>query len=168
MTFGRLARRCFPEGPVTPGSTPLFPERLLSLFAGQSPPTFQTADGDEYQWCETNIQVGAVEKVWSLLTEPCLAPPQPPIKDVNGYLAYLHSLPERFWTRNTPSEIEYGGQIQPGRLTNLGTIRRSVSGFTVTANSVQRAADLETAVLATASAAGCAHRQFQAADRLVR
>lgn len=145
----------FPEGPVAPGSVPLFPERLLSQFARRPSPVFQTADGDEYRWCETAIEAGAVEKVWPLLTKPCLAPPQPPIRGVNGYYAYLQALPERFWTRNSPSEIEYAGRIQPGRLTNLGTIRRGVSGFTVTANSVRRAADLEAVVLRAASAAGC-------------
>ncbi len=145
----------FPRGPVAPRSVPLFPERLLSQFAGQSSPVFQTADGDEYRWCDTTIAVGSVEKVWPLLTRRCLAPPQPPIRDVNGYYAYLETLPERFWTRNSPGEIEYAGQIQPGRLTNLGTIRRGVSGFTVTANSVRRAADMEAVVLAAASAAGC-------------
>ena len=145
----------FPGGPVAPGSVPLFPERLLSEFAGQSSPVFQTADGDEYRWCDTTISVGSVEKVWPLLTKRCLAPPQPPIRDVNGYYAYLETLPERFWTRNSPDEIEYAGQIQPGRLSNLGTIRRGVSGFTMTANSVQRAADLEAVVLAAASAARC-------------
>jgi hypothetical protein len=145
----------FPGGPVAPGSVPLFPERLLSRFAGQSSRVFQTADGDDYQWCDTTMSVGSVEEVWPLLTKPCLAPPQPPIRDVDGYYAYLKTLPERFWTRNSPDEIEYSGQIQPGRLTNLGTIRRVVSGFTVTANSVRRAADLEAVVLAAASAVGC-------------
>jgi hypothetical protein len=145
----------FPDGPVVPGSVPLFPERLLSQFAGQSSPVFQTADGDEYRWCETTIEVGSVEKVWPLLTRPCLAPPQPPIRDADGYYAYLESLPERFWTRDSPGEIEYVGEVQPGRLTNFGTIRRGVSGFTVNANSVRRAADLEAVVLAAASAAGC-------------
>ena len=145
----------FPDGPVVPGSVPLFPERLLSLFAGQSSPAFQTADGDEYRWCETTIEVGSVQKVWPLLTRPCLAPPQPPIGDVDGYYAYLEWLPERFWTRNTLHEIEYAGKVQPGRLTNLGTIRHRASGFTVNANSVRRVADLETVVLAAASAAEC-------------
>ncbi len=145
----------FPDGPVPPGTVPLFPERLLSQFAGQSSPVFQTADGDEYRWCETTVEVGSAGKVWPLLTRPCLAPPQPPIRDVDGYYAYLKSLPERFWTRNSPGEIEYAGEVQPGRLTNLGTIRCDVSGFTVSANSVRRAADLEAVVLAAASAAGC-------------
>jgi len=146
----------FTRGPVVPGSMPLFPERLLSQFAGQSsPPVFQTADGDEYRWCETTIEVGSAGKVWPLLTRPCLAPPEPPIKDADGYYAYLESLPERFWTRNMPDEVEYAGELQRGRLTNLGTIRRGRTGFTVNANSVRRAADLEAVVLAAASAAGC-------------
>jgi len=145
----------FPGGPVVPGSVPLFPERLLSQYAGQSSAVFQTADGDEYRWCETTIEVGSAGKVWPLLTRPCVAPPEPPIKDAEGYYAYLESLPERFWTRNSPDEVEYAGELQRGRLTNLGTIRRRASGFTVNANSVRRAADLEAVVLAAASAAGC-------------
>jgi hypothetical protein len=150
---------------------PLFPERLLSQFAGQSAPAFQTADGDEYLWCETRIEVGAAGKVWPLLTRPSLEPPDPPIRDADGYYAYLKSLPGRFWTRNTPDEIEYAGEIQPGRLTNLGTIRRGVKSFTVNANSVRRAADLEAVVLAAASAAGCpadvTRRDALTADELV-
>lgn len=144
----------FPGGPVVPGSVPLFPERLLSQFAGQSSTVFQTADGDEYRWCETTIEVSSAGKVWPLLTRPCLTPPEPPIKDADGYYAYLESLPERFWTRNTTDEIEYAGELQRGRLTNLGTIRRGRTGFTVKANSVRRAADLEAVVLAAAAAAG--------------
>jgi len=145
----------FTDGPVAPGSVPLFPERLLSQFAGQSSTVFQTADGDEYRWCETKIQVGSAGKVWPLLTRPCLDPPQPPIRDADGYYAYLKSLPGRFWTHNTPDEIEYAGEVQPGRLTNLGTVRRGRTGFTVNANSVRRAAELEAVVLAAASVAGC-------------
>lgn len=45
-----------------------------------------------------------------------------------GY-AYLESVPERFWTRASPGEIEYAGKVQPGRLTNLGAIRRRASGL---------------------------------------
>ena len=164
------AAALFPGGPVAPGSAPLLGERLLSQFAGQSSPVFQTADGDEYRWCETTIEVGSAGKIWPLLTRSCLDPPRPPIMDIDGYYAYLKSLPGRFWTRNTPDEIEYAGEIQPGRLTNLGTIRRGRTGFTVNANSVRRAADLEAVVLAAASAAGCpadvARRSAQTADEL--
>ena len=132
---------------------------LLSVVWGcsrlRSATVFQTADGDEYRWCETSIEVGSAGKAWLLLTRPCQPPPEPPIKDTDGYYAYLESLPERFWTRNTPDEVEYAGELQRGRLTNLGTIRRGRTGFTVNANSVRRAADLEAVVLAAASAAGC-------------
>ena len=164
------AEALFPGAPVAPGSVPLFPERLLSQFAGQSSAAFQTADGDEYRWCETTIKVGSAGKVWPLLTRPCLPPPRPPIRDADGYYTYLKSLPGRFWTRNTPDEIEHAGEVQPGRLTNLGTIQRGMAGFTVTANSVRRAADLEAVVLAAASAAGCpadvTRRSAQTADEL--
>jgi hypothetical protein len=84
-------------------------------------------------------------------------PADPPIRDADGYYAYLESLSGRFWTRTLPDEIEYVGEIQPGRLTNLGTVRRGMTTrFTLTANSVRRAAELEAAVLAAASQAGCA------------
>jgi len=145
----------FAGGPAGPGSVPLFGERLLSQFAGQSSPVFQTGDGEDYRWCETTIEVGKAGRVWPLLTQPCVAPPDPPIRNADGYYAYLTSLPGRFWTRNTPDEIEYAGELQPGRLTNLGTIRRGRTRFTVTANSVRRAAEVEAVVLAAASAAGC-------------
>jgi hypothetical protein len=69
------AEALFADGPVAPGSVPLFPERLLSQFAGQSSAVFQTADGDEYRWCETTIEVGSAGNVWPVLTRPCLAPP---------------------------------------------------------------------------------------------
>src|SRR5439155_26375067 len=94
-------------------------------------------------------------KVWPLLTRPVLALPEPPIKDADGYYAYLESPPERFWTRNTPDEVEYAGELQRGRLTNLGTIRRGRPGFPVNANSVRRAADPEAVLRAAASAPGC-------------
>jgi hypothetical protein len=105
------AEGLFPDGPVVPGSVPLFGERLLSQFAGQSSPVFQTADGDEYRWCETTIEVGSAGNVWPLLTRPCLDPPRPPVRDADGYYAYLKSLPGRFWTRNSPDEIEYAGEV---------------------------------------------------------
>src|SRR2546430_15926625 len=126
-----------------PPRSTLFPyttlfRSLLSQFAGQSsPPVFQTADGDEYRWCETSIEVGSAGKAWLLLTRPCLPPPEPPIKDTDGYYAYLESLPGRFWTRNTPDEVEYAGALQRGRLTNLGTIRRGRPGLTVKSESAR-------------------------------
>jgi hypothetical protein len=46
------------------------------------------------------------------LDRHCLAPPQPPIRDVDSYYAYLESLPKRFWTRDTLHEIEYAGKVQ--------------------------------------------------------
>ena len=164
------AQALFAGGPVGPGSVPVFGERLLSQFAGQSSAVFQTGDGDEYRFCETTIEVGKAGKVWPFLTRACVAPPDPPIRDADGYYAYLKSLPARFWTRNAPDEIEYAGEIQPGRLTNLGTIRRGMTRFTVTAYSVRRAADLEAVVLAAASEAGCpadvTQRKTRTADEL--
>ena len=149
------AQGLFTGKPESPGSTPEFPERLLSRFAQQAETVFQTSDGEEYRFCETKIAVSrSVGPVWKRLTEPCLPPPEPPIRTARDYDAYVAGLPSRFWVRNSDDEVEYVGQLQPGRLTNLGTIRRTSRGFVVTANSVSRAAAAEAVVLDTAAAAG--------------
>ena len=145
----------FPGGPVRPGADPLFPARLLSSFAQQARTDFQTADGDEYRFCETAIELSSARDVWDLLTKPCLPAPEPPIRDVDGYNAYLAGLPARFWVRSSADdEIEHVGQAEPGRLTNLGTIRHRHGGFLVTANSVRRAAGIEAVVLEAAASTG--------------
>jgi hypothetical protein len=149
------AQGLFMGKPESPGGTPEFPERLLSRFAQQAETVFQTSDGEEYRFCETKIAVSrSVEPIWKRLTEPCLPPPEPPIRTVRDYNAHVAGLPSRFWVRNTDDEVEYVGQLQPGQLTNLGTIRRTSRGFVVTANSVSRAAAAEAVVLDTAVAAG--------------
>jgi hypothetical protein len=148
------AQELFRGGPVAPGADPAFGVRLLGQF-GQRPETvFQTADGEGYRWCETTINVDSPARVWERLTEPCLLPPEPPIQDLRGYNAYLAEVPSRFWTRTADDQIEYVGKIQPGRLTNLGTITRKPGGLLVTANSVSRAAELEAAVVDAAATAG--------------
>jgi hypothetical protein len=108
------AEALFPGAPVAPGSVPLFPERLLAQFAGQSSVAFRTAEGDEYRWCETTIEVGSAGKVWSLLTQPCLPPPRPPIRDAGGYYTYLKSLPGRFWTRTARTPKHRGSTTASG------------------------------------------------------
>jgi hypothetical protein len=161
----------FPRGPVPPGSDPVFPARLLSRFAQQAQTVFQTADGDEYRFCETTIEVSSARDVWERLTKPCLPAPEPPIRDLDGYNAYLAGLPARFWVRNSDDEIEHAGQAEPGRLTNLGTIRRRHGRFLVTANSVRRAAGIEAVVLDAAASAGqeatVTARSSKTADELV-
>jgi hypothetical protein len=145
----------FPDGPVPPGADPKFPVRLLSRFAQEPETVFQTGDGDEHRFCETAVDVRPADGVWERLTAPCVPPPEPPISDLSGYDAYLAALPPRFWVRGPGGEAEYvGNGIQPGRLTNLGMIRRRSGGFLVTANSERRAAHLEQVVLDAAAAAG--------------
>jgi hypothetical protein len=145
----------FTGRPELPGGTPGFPQRLLSRFAQQAKTVFQTSDGEEHQFCETKIAVSrSVWPVWERLTEPCLPPPEPPIRTARDYNAYVAGLPSRFWVRNSDDEVEYVGQLQPGRLANLGAIQRTSRGFVVTANSVSRAAAAEAVVLDTAAAAG--------------
>jgi hypothetical protein len=149
------AQGLFAGKPELPGGTPGFPERLLSRFAQQAEVVFQTSDGEEHQFCETKIAVSrSVGPVWKRLTEPCLPPPEPPIRTVRDYDAYVAGLPSRCWVRLSDDEVEYIGKLQPGRLTNLGTIRRTSRGFVVAANSVSRAAAAEAVVLDTVAAAG--------------
>lgn len=144
----------FPDGPVLPGTSPAFAERLLSRFAQQPETVFQNADGDEYRYCETTIKVAATAEVWRRLTEACMAPPEPPIGSLREYDDFVAHAPETFWTRTADDEIEYVGVAEPGRLHNLGTVKCQRGGFRVTANSVERAARLESMVLdATAAAA---------------
>lgn len=149
------AQGLFTGGPELPGGTPGFPERLLSRFAQRAETVFQTSDGEEYRFCETKIAVSrSVGPVWKRLTEPCLPPPEPPIRTARGYNAYVAGLPSRSWVRNSDDKVEYVGQLKAGQLTNLGTIRRTSRGFVVTANSVSRAAAAEAVVLDAAAAAG--------------
>jgi len=148
------ARKLFPDGPVRPGTDPAFPLRLLSQFAPDAGPSFRTADGDDYRFCETKIDVADAGDVWGRLTSGCVGPPEPPVTDLASYDACVAGLPGRFWTQNSEIEIEYVGQLGANQLTNLGTVERSRRGFKVTANSVRRAADLTAVVLAAARDAG--------------
>jgi len=148
------ARKVLPDGPGGPGGDPGFPLRLLSQFVPNGEPSFQTADGDDYRFCETKVKVGDVHAVWTHLTSRCVPAPEPPVIDLAGYEALVTGLPPRFWTRNSEGEIEYVGQLGANQLTNLGTVERMRGGFKVTANSVRRAAELTAIVLATATEAG--------------
>jgi hypothetical protein len=146
------AQALFADGPARPGADPEFTVRLASQFAPQSRSAFKTADEDEYRFCETTIDVAAARDVWDRLTRPCIPAPEPPVRDLAAYDAYVAGLPSRFWVQNSDTEIEYVGQVDANWLTNLGTVERTRRGFKVTANSVGRAAGL-TAVVADAAAA---------------
>lgn len=132
-----------------------FPARLLSQFVPDGTPVCLTSDGDEYQFCETSIEVsGGRNDVWDVLTRPCVPAPEPPIRSMAGYDAYIADCPPRFWTRNDDGEIEYVGVSDADRLVNRGTVERTRKGFKITANSVRRAEELVTIVLDAASEAG--------------
>jgi hypothetical protein len=146
------AQKLFAGGPAQPGVDPDFAVRLVAQFAAQSRAAFQTADGDEYRFCETIIDVSGPGGAWERLTRPCIPAPEPPVRDLASYDACVAGLPLRFWTQNSDTEIEYVGQVDGNRLTNLGTVERTAQGFKVTANSASRAADI-TAVVADAVAA---------------
>ena len=149
---GRAPRSCSLTALPGRGADPGFPLQLVSQFAPQSRSAFKTADEDEYRFCETTIDVAAARHVWDRLTRPCIPAPEPPVRDLADYDAYVVGLPSRFWTQNSDTEIEYVGRVDTNRLTNLGTVERTRWGFKVTANSVRRAAGL-TAVVTDAVAA---------------
>ena len=128
------ARKVLPDGPGRPGGDPGFPLRLLSQFAPDGEPSFQTADGDDYRFCETKVKVGDARAVWTRLTSRCVPAPEPPVIDLAGYEALVAGLPPRFWTRNSEGEIEYVGQLSANQLTNLGVVERTRGSFKVTAS----------------------------------
>jgi hypothetical protein len=150
----KSARDLFTGGPVVPGTDPDFPVRLVSQFAPDGPLAVTTADGEEYLSCEATIDVAGADDAWDSLTRECLLAPEPPVRDLAGYDAFIAGVPSRFWTRNSETEIEYVGLLDGGQLTNLGTIVRTRRGFQVTANSARRTADLIAVVLGAAAAAG--------------
>lgn len=132
-----------------------FPARLLSQFVPGGTPVCRTSDGDEYQFCETSIEVsGGRNDVWEVLTRPCVPAPEPAVRSMADYDAYIADCPPRFWTRNDDDEIEYVGVSDADRLVNRGTVERTRKGFKITANSVRRAEDLVAIVLNAASEAG--------------
>jgi hypothetical protein len=144
----------FADGPARPGADPELSLRLVSQFAPDARPVFRTADGDEYRFCETTVDVVDALDIWERLVSMCVPPPDPPVRDLAGYDEYVAELPSRFWTHNSDTEVEYVGKVDADRLTNLGTVERTRRGFKVTANSVRRAADLTAMVLDAASAVG--------------
>ncbi len=164
----RQACALFPHGPVLPRDGSPFPERLLSVFSQQPRRRFVTADGEEYRFCETTVKVADPAAAWAALRDRCLPPPQPPIRDLAGYQAYLEAMPSRWWCQPAEDEIDYVGTIEPGTLTNLGAIQRGPAGtFTLTANSEARVAALEAHVASVASHAEVTRRSARTAEQLV-
>jgi hypothetical protein len=157
----------FPRGPVPPGGADCFPERLLLELSQQAARRFVTADDEEYLFCETTMKADKPAAAWAALRERCLPPPQPPIQDLAGYRAYLETLPERWWCQTAEDEIEHAGMVEPGTLTNLGTIQRSPLGtFALTANSEARVSALEAHVRTAAPGASVTGRSARTAQEL--
>jgi hypothetical protein len=144
----------FPDGPVLPGRGDHFPERLLSVLCQQAPRRFAAADGEDYLFCETTMQMADPKAAWAALQDRCLLAPEPPIQDLAGYHAYLETVPGRWWCQPAEDAIDHVGKVEPGILTNLGTIQRSSAGtFKLTAASEARAAALAAQVTAVAPGA---------------
>src|SRR5487761_638608 len=164
----RQACALFVRGPVPPGGAGRFPERLLSEFSQQTCRHFVTGDGEEYRFCKTTVKVADPAAAWAALRDRCLPSPQPPIESLSAYHAYLETVPDRWWCQTAEDEIEYAGKVEPGTLTNLGTVRRGPLGtFTLTANSEARAAALEAHVAAAAPGAAVTGRSTRTAQELV-
>jgi hypothetical protein len=126
-----------------------------------------TADGEEYRFCETTVQVANPAAAWAALRDRCLPAPEPPVQDLAGYQVYLETLPDRWWCQTAEDEIEYAGKVEPGTLTNLGTVQRGTSGiFTLTANSEARMVALEAHVRAAAPGVAVTGRSSRTAQEL--
>jgi hypothetical protein len=167
-TQRRRACELFPHRPVAPGGVDRFPERLLLELSPLKPQRFVTADGEEYRFCETTVQVADAAAAWATLENRCLPAPQPPIQDAARHRAYLESLPSHCWCQTGEDQIEYVGKVEPGTLTNLGTIRSDPSGsFALTANSEARMAALEAHVRDAAPGAVVIGRSTQTAQELM-
>jgi SEC-C motif len=164
----RQACAMFPHGPVSPGEGDQFPERLLALFSRPPRRRFATADGDEYRFCEATVKVADPAAVWAALRDRCLPPPQPPVRDLAGFHAYLAEVPDRWWSQVAEDEIEYVGKVEPGTLTNLGTIEWGDTGkFRLTTNSEARLAVLEDEIARVAHQAKTIERNVRSAEQLL-
>jgi SEC-C motif len=164
----RQALAAFPSGPVLPGHGEQFPERLLALFSRPAPRRFVTGDGDEYRFCEATVVVADPPSAWAALRDRCLPPPRRLIRDVAGFRAYLESVPDRWWSQTAEDEVEYVGKVEPGTLTNLGTIEWRVAGkFRLTAYSEERLAALEAEIAAVAAGAVVTERTARTAEQLL-
>jgi hypothetical protein len=87
---------------------------------------------------------------------------------VAGFRAYLELVPDRWWSQTAEDEVEYVGKVEPGTLTNLGTIEWGVAGeFRLTANSEERLAALEAEIAAVAAGAEVTERTARTAEQLL-
>jgi hypothetical protein len=164
----RQACAAFADGPVPPGDGEQFPERLLALFSRPAPRRFVTGAGDEYRFCEATVVVADPPSACAALRDRCLPPPRRPIRDVAGFRAYLELVPDRWWSQTAEDEVEYVGKVEPGTLTNLGTIEWGVAGeFRLTANSEERLAALEAEIAAVAAGAEVTERTARTAEQLL-
>jgi hypothetical protein len=158
----------FPRGPVLPGRGDDFPERLLSVFSQQPRQRFATADGEEYRFCETTMTTADPAAAWAALQDQCMAAPEQPIEDVAGYRAFLGTLPGRWWCQPAEDSIDHIGSVEPGILTNLGTIRHGPAGSLIlTANSEPRAAALAAHVTKFAHGAAVTAHSARTAQELI-
>lgn len=166
--YRRQACALFPCGPVLPGGGDRFAERLLSAFSQQPLRRFATADGEEYRCCEITMKAAGPAAAWAALQAPCMPAPEPPIRDLAGYRAFVEAAPGRWWCQPAEDAIDHIGSIEPGILTNLGTIRRGPAGALIlTANSEARAAALAAHVAAAAPGAVVTGHSARTAEELV-
>lgn len=166
--YRRQACALFPHGPVPPGGDDRFAERLLLAFSQQPSRRFATADGEEYRFCEITMKAADPAAAWAALQALCMPAPEQPIRDLAGYRAFLEAAPGRWWCQPAEDAIDHIGNVEPGILTNLGTIRRGPAGALIlTANSEARAAALAAHVAAAAPGAVVTGHSARTAEELV-
>ncbi len=77
-------------------------------------------------------------------------------------------MPDRWWSQVAEDEVEYVGKVEPGTLTNLGTIERGDAGkFRLTTNSEARLAVLEGEIARVAHQAEVIERNVRTAEQLL-
>ncbi|MBS2964847.1 SEC-C domain-containing protein [Actinocrinis puniceicyclus] len=145
----REAQKLFSDGPVRPDAAALvaggFAPRILELIVGDrtGPIELVNLDQEEYRLCNTVLALPDVYESWIALIEDCEPVPDPPLRDLNGYLAFHERMPDRFlWFDG--EHIELVGKLENGSFHNLGTLEfDGLAGVVkVTTNSESRMAVL--------------------------
>lgn len=123
----REAQKLFSDGPVRPDAAALavggFAPGLLELIIGGStgPLELVNLDQEEYRLCNAALALPDGHASWGALIGACEPVPDPPLRDLNGYLAFHERVPDRFlWFDG--EHIEFVGKLENGSFNNLGTL----------------------------------------------
>jgi len=142
---------------------------LLGLLAGDrtGPLELVNVDQEEYRLCTTVFDLPGADEVWDSLIEDCEPVPDPPLRDLDGYLAFHARVPERFlWFDG--EDVEVVRKLENGSFAGLGTLEfDDLAGIVkLSSNSESRMAALVELVLKRAPGAKELRRTVQSADEL--